>query len=55
MDRKPPPDVLQALFGPLPDGWRERKGLLPDPAAPRLTTAAKTAAANAGPAASPAR
>lgn len=25
------PDVYAALFGPLPDGWRERKGLPPEP------------------------
>ncbi|WP_134726356.1 YihY/virulence factor BrkB family protein [Paracoccus luteus] len=28
------PDVYDALFGPLPAGWRERKGLPPDGAAP---------------------
>lgn len=59
----PKPDVFQALFDPLPDGWRERKGLPPEPggsrkdddaAAPRRgnepsSAAAKTAEANKAP------
>ena len=30
----PEPDVYDALFGPLPEGWRERKGLPPEGTAP---------------------
>lgn len=32
MNRNPAPDVYDALFGPLPEGWRERKGLPPEAA-----------------------
>ncbi|WP_112873897.1 YihY/virulence factor BrkB family protein [Paracoccus endophyticus] len=39
----PEPDVYDALFGPLPEGWRERKGLPPEGTAPGK------AAANAAP------
>ena len=50
------PDVYDALFGPLPDGWRERKGLAAAPGAGALRAAGsgatpeeKDAAANAAP------
>lgn len=53
---QPQPDVYDALFGPLPEGWRERKGLqarvaLDRPAATSDDgpAAAKTAEANAAP------
>lgn len=52
MPRQPAPDVFDALFGPLPPGWRERKGLPPEPnERPRETSgaAAKTANAIAAP------
>lgn len=39
-NRQPDADVYGALFGPLPQGWRERKGL---PAAPGATAARGTA------------
>lgn len=57
----PKPDVFEALFDPLPEGWRERKGLPPEPGGDRrigadapkgresAASAAKTAAANAAP------
>lgn len=50
------PDVYDALFGPLPEGWRERKGLAAAPGAGPLRPAGsgatpeeKDAAANAAP------
>lgn len=57
----PKPDVFEALFDPLPEGWRERKGLPPQPGGDRekpeeqprgresAASAAKTAEANAAP------
>lgn len=57
----PKPDVFEALFDPLPEGWRERKGLPPEPGGDReppapaskgresAASAAKTAEANAAP------
>lgn len=58
----PKPDVFEALFDPLPEGWRERKGLPPEPGGskedkadkPRhgnesASSAAKTAEANKAP------
>ncbi|SDK64907.1 YihY/virulence factor BrkB family protein [Paracoccus chinensis] len=57
----PKPDVFEALFDPLPEGWRERKGLPPEPGKDHRTPAeqpegresaastAKTAEANAAP------
>lgn len=49
MNRRTEPDVYEALFGPLPDGWRERKGLPPAKTAGRAARAASTAKANAAP------
>ncbi|ARJ68607.1 YihY/virulence factor BrkB family protein [Paracoccus contaminans] len=45
------PDVFNALFGPLPEGWRERKGLPPEatPQAEDSQQDAKTAEANRAP------
>lgn len=58
----PKPDVFEALFDPLPEGWRERKGLPPEPGQKdrkaaaehpegreSAASAAKTAEANAAP------
>ena len=57
----PKPDVFEALFDPLPEGWRERKGLPPQAGGDRekpakqprglesAASAAKTAEANAAP------
>lgn len=44
----PQPDVYGALFGPLPEGWRERKGLPPAPATDAETAAARTGGKPAG-------
>ena len=58
----PKPDVFEALFAPLPEGWRERKGLPPEPGGDHAkapagqgkggepqASAAKTAEAKAAP------
>lgn len=37
----PKPDVFEALFDPLPEGWRERKGLPPEPGGPKDDKAEK--------------
>lgn len=49
MNRRTEPDVYEALFGPLPEGWRERKGLPPAETAGRAARSASSAQANAAP------
>ena len=49
MNRPTEPDVYEALFGPLPEGWRERKGLPPAESPDRSSRAATTAKANSAP------
>lgn len=51
MSPNPAPDVYDALFGPLPEGWRERKGLPPEtpPGAALEPSDPKADAANAAP------